>query len=70
VSEVICKSSCISILCREEVVASLNEAIDNREEGLIIKHPHSTYQPDKRKGIATVQAHISVVHLYYSIEPS
>ncbi|XP_065897200.1 DNA ligase 4-like isoform X2 [Dysidea avara] len=35
---------------KEEVVASLNEAIDSREEGLIIKHPHSTYQPDKRKG--------------------
>ena len=42
-----------SILIREEVVASLNEAIDSREEGLIIKHPHSTYQPDKRKGTIT-----------------
>jgi len=35
---------------REEVVAALNEAIDSREEGLLIKHPQSTYQPDKRKG--------------------
>ena len=33
------------------MVTALNEAIDNREEGLIIKHPLSTYQPDKRKGI-------------------
>jgi len=42
--------TCNTTESREEVVASLNEAIDNREEGLIIKHPQSTYQPDKRKG--------------------
>jgi ATP-dependent DNA ligase len=36
---------------REEVVASLNDAIDRREEGLIIKQPSSLYRPDKRKGI-------------------
>jgi len=38
------------ILLREEVVAALNEAIDRREEGLMIKQPASTYRPDKRKG--------------------
>ena len=32
------------------MIAALNEAIDNREEGLIIKHPGSFYKPDKRKG--------------------
>lgn len=35
---------------KEEVVAALNVAIDNREEGLLLKKPTSTYQPDKRKG--------------------
>ncbi len=47
----------ISAVClnREEVVAALNVAIDNREEGLLLKKPTSTYQPDKRKGIPPVQ---------------
>ena len=35
---------------REEVVTALNEAIDRREEGLLIKQPAATYRPDKRKG--------------------
>ncbi len=35
---------------REDVVAALNNAIDNREEGIIVKLPSSTYKPDKRKG--------------------
>ena len=35
---------------REHVVDALNEAIDNREEGIIVKHPESTYRPDKRQG--------------------
>jgi len=70
----VCKGSyvkaAVSILCREEVVASLNEAIDNREEGLIIKHPHSTYQPDKRKGILQYKYTTTKCcsHLYYSVE--
>ena len=29
---------------------ALNEAIDRREEGLVIKQPSSLYKPDKRKG--------------------
>ena len=32
-------------------MAALNIAIDNREEGLVLKKPTATYQPDKRKGI-------------------
>ena len=28
----------------------LNEAIDRREEGIIIKNPSSMYAPNKRKG--------------------
>ena len=35
---------------REEVVSALNDAIDRREEGLIVKQPSSLYRPDKRKG--------------------
>ncbi|XP_020670483.3 DNA ligase 4 isoform X1 [Pogona vitticeps] len=33
---------------RKEVVDALNEAIDNREEGIVVKDPMSTYKPDKR----------------------
>lgn len=32
----------------QEVVNSLNEAIDNREEGIMVKDPMSIYKPDKR----------------------
>ena len=35
---------------REDVIVALNEAIDGREEGLVIKQPGSFYRPDKRKG--------------------
>uniref|UniRef100_H2ZIX8 DNA ligase 4 n=1 Tax=Ciona savignyi TaxID=51511 RepID=H2ZIX8_CIOSA len=34
----------------KEVVASLNEAIDRREEGIIVKNPSAKYCPNKRKG--------------------
>lgn len=33
---------------KNEVVDALNEAIDKREEGIMIKHPLSIYKPDKR----------------------
>ena len=33
------------------MVTALNEAIDRREEGLMVKSPASTYCPDKRKGV-------------------
>lgn len=33
---------------RKEVVDALNEAIDNREEGIVVKDPVSVYKPDKR----------------------
>ncbi|KAG7463404.1 hypothetical protein MATL_G00176210 [Megalops atlanticus] len=32
----------------QEVVDALNEAIDNREEGIMVKDPMSLYKPDKR----------------------
>ncbi|XP_005884535.2 PREDICTED: DNA ligase 4 [Myotis brandtii] len=32
----------------KEVIDALNEAIDKREEGIMIKHPLSIYKPDKR----------------------
>ena len=32
-------------------MSALNEAIDRREEGLVVKSPSSTYKPDKRKGM-------------------
>ncbi|CAH1249356.1 LIG4 [Branchiostoma lanceolatum] len=35
---------------KAEVIDALNEAIDRREEGLVIKYPGSKYAPDKRKG--------------------
>ena len=35
---------------RDDVIAALNDAIDKREEGLIVKQPGSLYRPDKRKG--------------------
>ncbi|XP_041473446.1 DNA ligase 4-like isoform X2 [Lytechinus variegatus] len=35
---------------KAEVVEALNDAIDRREEGIVVKHPESTYRPDKRKG--------------------
>ncbi|XP_077170434.1 DNA ligase 4 [Paroedura picta] len=33
---------------RKEVIDALNEAIDNREEGIVVKDPASVYKPDKR----------------------
>ncbi|XP_076769906.1 DNA ligase 4 [Arvicanthis niloticus] len=33
---------------KKEVVDALNDAIDQREEGIMIKHPLSIYKPDKR----------------------
>ena len=61
------KDSCLAylicdgpLLPREEVVSALNEAIDRREEGLIVKNPASTYCPDKRKGgdISYIEARV------------
>jgi len=33
-----------------DVTAAINEAIDRREEGIVIKDPKSLYKPSKRKG--------------------
>ena len=40
----------LELSSRGELVTSLNDAIDRREEGILVKLPNSTYQPDKRKG--------------------
>ncbi|RXG69916.1 DNA ligase 4 [Armadillidium vulgare] len=37
------------VTSKEEVVIALNAAIDNREEGLILKDPSSVYQPASRR---------------------
>ncbi|XP_076808951.1 DNA ligase 4-like isoform X1 [Clavelina lepadiformis] len=34
----------------QDVVRYLNDAIDRREEGIIVKHPEAKYAPNKRKG--------------------
>ena len=39
-----------SLCCRADVVKALNEAIDKREEGLVIKSPSSVYKPNLRSG--------------------
>ena len=33
-----------------EVADLLNEAIDQREEGIVLKNPDSVYKPNERKG--------------------
>jgi hypothetical protein len=33
-----------------EIVSALNDAIDRREEGLVIKAPNSVYKPNVRNG--------------------
>ena len=40
----------MNALTREDVIQALNEGIDRREEGIVIKQPSSFYKPDKRKG--------------------
>jgi len=35
---------------KSEVIEALNDAIDNREEGLVLKDPLSTYKPNARSG--------------------
>lgn len=37
------------VKCKEDVFKLLNEAIDNREEGLVLKDPDSVYRPASRK---------------------
>lgn len=34
---------------REEVLAALNDAIDNREEGIVVKDSNSIYKPNARR---------------------
>lgn len=54
-------------LIREDVIMALNEAIDRREEGLVIKQPSSLYKPDKRKGEELLAYHVGLVCTLYSV---
>ena len=62
----VCVCDCVHVsfsflyLIREDVIMALNEAIDRREEGLVIKQPSSLYKPDKRKG---EELQLSVYHV-------
>jgi len=39
---------------RDDVVKALNDAIDRREEGLVIKSPSSIYKPNLRNGMQVI----------------
>ncbi|XP_042871458.1 DNA ligase 4-like [Penaeus japonicus] len=43
-------STKVEVTTKEDVVRVLNEAIDNREEGVVLKNPDSIYCPASRKG--------------------
>ncbi|XP_039278065.1 DNA ligase 4 [Nilaparvata lugens] len=47
---VIMLTESIQVSSRADVMKSLNDAIDNREEGIILKHPESIYKPNLRTG--------------------
>ena len=36
--------------CSEDCLKALNDAIDRREEGIMVKDPDSVYKPNVRKG--------------------
>ena len=38
------------ICCSQQCVDALNEAIDQREEGIMVKDPDTPYKPNTRKG--------------------
>ena len=40
--------SVLILYCREEVAAALNDAVELREEGLVIKRPDSIYRLNTR----------------------
>ena len=43
----------IVIIIREDIINAINNAIDKREEGIVVKDPLSLYKPSKRKGKKT-----------------
>lgn len=43
-------SAKVEVTTKEDVIRVLNEAIDNREEGVVLKNPDSIYSPASRKG--------------------
>ena len=40
----------MNVCCSQDCADALNEAIDNREEGIMVKNPESVYRPNTRKG--------------------
>lgn len=49
-----------------EVTQLLNAAIDQREEGIVLKDPNSIYKPNDRKGgWVKVYCHISCFNIYH-----
>ena len=46
----VCCTLMLSFILRDDVVKALNDAIDRREEGLVIKSPSSIYKPNLRNG--------------------
>ena len=55
---------------REDVVTALNNAIDRREEGIIVKLPSSTYRPDKRKGEVGSMSRLCSTAVYTKNRPT
>ena len=41
---------CTMCSFREDCLDALNDAIDRREEGIMVKDPDSVYKPNVRKG--------------------
>ena len=39
-----------SIIFSQDCADALNDAIDGREEGIMVKNPESVYKPNTRKG--------------------
>ena len=52
---------------RAEVMDALNEAVDQREEGIVIKNPDSIYKPNERKGgwVKVCFSYISFLYLSF-----
>lgn len=44
-----CYAAVLYLVRRDDVIKVLNEAIDNREEGVVLKDPDSVYRPATRK---------------------
>lgn len=48
---------------RDDVINAINRAVDQREEGIVIKDPSSTYKPSKRKGTSYLKIDVPFLTL-------